>query len=84
MSLLIIAIFFGAMGWLAIRNFTLLGFFALPVLSYNFYHIFRQKEGEINHAKENGIAVLYVILMSLVFREIFNMYRRMAGRAESG
>lgn len=66
-SLLIIALLFGALGWLAIRNFTLLGFFAFPVLSYNFYHIFKQKEGEMNYAKENGIAVLYIILAVLSF-----------------
>ena len=66
-SILIIATFFSALGWLAIRNFTLLGFFALPILSYNFYHIFRQKEGEINHVKENGIAVLYIILAVVGF-----------------
>lgn len=59
----IFAIFFGVIGWLAIRNFTLLGFFALPVLSHNSGNVFRQKPGEINFAKENGIAVLYIMLM---------------------
>src|SRR4030042_5197636 len=59
------SIFFGILGWVAIRNFTLLGFFALPVLAYNFHNIFRQKEGETNLAKENGIAVLYIILAAV-------------------
>jgi hypothetical protein len=66
-SILITAVFFGALGWLAIRNFTLLGFFALPILSYNFYNIFRQKKGETNYAKENGVAVLYIVLAALGF-----------------
>jgi len=58
----IFSIFFGVLGWVAIRNFTLLGFFALPALAYNFQAVFGQKKGEINIAKENGIAVLYIIL----------------------
>ncbi len=56
------AVFFGLMGWLAIRNFTLLGFFALPILVHNFQGAFGQKEGERNVAKENGMAVLYIVM----------------------
>jgi len=62
---LLFSIFFGAMGWIAIRNFTLLGYFALPVLAYNFHNIFKQKEGETNLVKENGIAALYIILAAI-------------------
>ncbi|OGI34116.1 MAG: hypothetical protein A2420_04790, partial [Candidatus Moranbacteria bacterium RIFOXYC1_FULL_44_13] len=59
---LIFSLLFGILGWMAIRNFTLLGFFALPVLAYNFQAVFGQKKGEISIAKENGIAVLYIIV----------------------
>ncbi len=57
------SVFFGILGWMAIRNFTLLGFFALPALAYNFQGVFKQKEGETNLAKENGVAVLYIIVV---------------------
>jgi len=59
----IFSVFFGVLGWMAIRNFTLLGFFTLPVLAYNFHSILGQKEGEKNLAKEKGIAILYIILV---------------------
>ncbi|MDD5489573.1 MAG: hypothetical protein PHP25_02760 [Candidatus Moranbacteria bacterium] len=62
---LIFAVFFGVMGWVAIRNFTLLGFFALPVLAYNCHAVFGQKEGEKNFAKENGIAILYITVAAI-------------------
>ena len=58
-------IFFGFLGWLAIRNFTLLGFFALPILAYNFYSVLGQKKSEANAAKESGVAVLYIILIAV-------------------
>jgi hypothetical protein len=57
------SVFFGILGWMAIRNFTLLGFFALPALAYNFQGVFKQKEGETNLAKENGVAALYIIVV---------------------
>jgi hypothetical protein len=60
---LIFSVFFGVLGWMAIRNFTLLGFFALPVLAYNFSSFLGQKEGERNLVKEKGIAILYIILV---------------------
>lgn len=62
---LFIAVFFGVMGWVSIRNLSLLGFFALPVMSHNFHSIFRQNKNETNLAKENGIAVLYIVLIIL-------------------
>lgn len=62
---LLFSIFFGILGWMAIRNFTLLGFFALPALAYNFHAVFRQKEGETNLAKENGVAILYIIVAAI-------------------
>ncbi|MDP1845349.1 MAG: hypothetical protein Q8L09_01210 [Candidatus Moranbacteria bacterium] len=65
---LIFAIFFGTIGWLAIRNFTLLGFFALPVLALNFENIFTPNQKDNLPAKENGIAVAFIaIAMIAIF-----------------
>lgn len=33
-----LAVVFSAMAWMALRNFTLFGFFAIPILAYIFYH----------------------------------------------
>lgn len=57
---LVFAIFFGVIGWLAIRNFTLLGFFALPILALNFENIFTPSQKDNPPAKENGLAVMYI------------------------
>jgi len=62
---LLMAIFFGAIGWMALRNFSLLGLFALPVLAYVYSVIFRQKKEEMNIAKENGITMLYIVVILL-------------------
>jgi hypothetical protein len=64
---IIMAIFFGTLGWMALRNFSLLGFFALPLIAYLYFNIFRQKTGEVNIAKEYGTVFLYfsVILIGL-------------------
>ena len=63
----LLAIFFGIIGWMALRNFTLLGLLALPILGHLYFNVFRQYAGEINIAKEYGITILYiaVILMGL-------------------
>jgi hypothetical protein len=58
----IFAIFFSAMGWLAIRNFTLLGFFALPILASNLENIFTPGRKDNLPAKENGLAVIYIVI----------------------
>jgi hypothetical protein len=58
----IFAIFFGAIGWLAIRNFTMLGFFALPILASNFEKIFTPSRKDNPPAKENGLAAAYIMV----------------------
>ncbi len=58
----IIGLFFGILGWAAIRNFTLLGFFALPVLAWNMGGIFLSEGKEKNPAKENGLAVFHILI----------------------
>ena len=62
---LIFAIFFGTIGWLAIRNFTMLGFFALPILAANFENIFTPGKKDNLLAKENGIAVAFIAIAAL-------------------
>lgn len=57
---LLFAFFFGVIGWMAIRNFTLLGFFALPILAANFENIFTPNRKDNSPAKENGLAVVYI------------------------
>jgi len=58
-----LAVFFGVIGWIAIRNFTLLGFFALPILAANFENIFTPSQRDNSPAKESGIAVAYIFLV---------------------
>jgi hypothetical protein len=62
---LIFAIFFGVMGWLAIRNFTLLGFFALPILALNFENIFTPNQKDNLPAKENGLVVAFIAIITV-------------------
>ncbi|MFH0929905.1 MAG: hypothetical protein V1814_01495 [Candidatus Moraniibacteriota bacterium] len=69
---LIFAIFFGTIGWLAIRNFTLLGFFALPILALNFENIFTPNQKDNLPAKENGIAVVFIVIATVA---IFANYK---------
>jgi hypothetical protein len=71
-ALLMLSIFFGAIGWLAIRNFTLLGFFALPILAINFKELFPKIEDKMSLAKENAVAFLYIILAVLGFWGNYN------------
>lgn len=56
------ALFFGITGWMAIRNFTLLGLFALPILAANFNGIFTPNEKNNLPAKENGLALAYILV----------------------
>jgi hypothetical protein len=79
-ALLMLSVFFGAIGWIAIRNFTLLGVFALPVLAINFSELFPKDGVKINIAKENAIAVLYIALTVLIF---LGNYRYISAHFES-
>ncbi|HLM84289.1 MAG TPA: hypothetical protein VK254_03720 [Candidatus Bathyarchaeia archaeon] len=62
---LAVSVFFGAIGFLALRNFSLIGLFALPILSWTYFAVFQQKKGEMNIAKENGAGVLFVLIAIL-------------------
>jgi hypothetical protein len=59
---LLFALFFGITGWMAIRNFTSLGLFALPILSANFEGIFTPNKKNNLPAKENGLALAYILI----------------------
>lgn len=56
------AFFFGVLGWMQIRNFTLLGFFALPILAFNFQNIFTPDRRDNPPAKESGLAAVYILV----------------------
>jgi hypothetical protein len=62
---LMFALFFGITGWVAIRNFSLLGFFALPILAANLNGIFSPNKKENLPAKENGLAMVYIVVCIL-------------------
>jgi hypothetical protein len=70
-----LAVFFGAIGWIQIRNFTFLGFFALPILAVNFQSIFTPDRSDNPPAKENGVAVMYIF--AFIFA-IFTNYQFVA------
>ncbi len=59
---LLFALCFGSLGWLAIRNFTLLGFFALPILAANAEGLFSIREKERSPARENGLTIFYAFV----------------------
>jgi hypothetical protein len=60
----LLGIFFVFMGLVQIRNLTLLGFFALPVLASQSTKIFSIKEGKgKGMAKENALTLLYITLV---------------------
>lgn len=60
----LIGTFFGAIGLIQIRNFTILGFFALPILASQSGKIFSVKAGkEKGLAKENALTLFYITLV---------------------
>ena len=59
---LLAAVFFCAIGWIQIRNFTIFGFFALPILAVNFQNIFTPNRTDNAPAKENGLAAMYIFI----------------------
>ncbi len=59
----LIGLFFGILGWMAIRNLTLFGFFALPILAGNIGGIFSLGKKEKNPARESGITLLYIFIL---------------------
>ncbi len=77
----LLALFFGALGWLAIRNFTLLGLFTLPVLAFNFENVFTPSRAHNSPVKENGIAIAYICLAAIaVFSNFQFISAHSAGR----
>ncbi len=69
-----LALLWSVMSWLAIRNFTLFGFFALPVISYNISQGLKQKR-----RKEEIVKSLVIIFLALAVFLItfFTHYQRL-------
>ena len=54
------------MSWLAIRNFTLFGFFALPMIAYNLKEGFRLDKQDKASKKFSFETILLVVFLGLV------------------
>lgn len=67
---------FGLMGWLAIRNFALFGFFALPIIAYNLKKIFAflVLKDKIK-CETTKINFIFASLFLLVFFIVFLVYK---------
>ncbi|MDD3487325.1 MAG: hypothetical protein PHF35_03040 [Candidatus Moranbacteria bacterium] len=57
---LVFGVFFGAIAWTSLRNFSLFGFTALPALSYILFRIFKKKGNQFDQAKEYGSGLLAI------------------------
>jgi len=67
LSLFIFAVSFGTIGGLAIRNLSLFGFFALPILSYNTWEIIKKKFPEKKETLKLPIFVLAIAIFAVTF-----------------
>jgi len=68
---LILAVIFSTLGWLAIRNFTLFGLFALPIVACNLRHIFNSKVFR-NLTAKTGLIFLSLAVFGLTFLTQFD------------
>jgi hypothetical protein len=62
-SYLLAAVFFSLLGWIMIRNFTLLGYFAFPILAYNLSESLLEGRKETAEMRDNVITVFYIFLL---------------------
>lgn len=69
-SFALIGVAVGIMGWLAIRNFTLFGLFALPIIAYNLKEALAPKINLESWAVKFG--VLFLSLVILIFYLVNN------------
>ncbi len=74
-----LAIVFGAMGCLAIRNFTIFGFFALPIIAYNLKNIFGNFVGSATPKKGVALPTPLIIFLSLLIflLSFFTQYQKL-------
>ena len=59
-----LAVFFSALGWFAIRNFTIFGFFALLIISFNFNKVLKIKMKSLNAKLAFAFVSLAILLIS--------------------
>lgn len=71
---LILALVFSAMGWLAIRNFALFGFFALPIAAGNLASTFNLKPKTVNWLNRTVLTTLTLIVLITVSGELNALY----------
>lgn len=69
---LILAIVWSVLGWLAIRNFTVFGLFALPILAYNIKNSFYKK----NRFKSPNAKMFFVFASLTIFLIILVNYNQ--------
>jgi hypothetical protein len=63
-----LAVVFGAMAWLAIRNFTIFAFFALPIIAYNIRKTIRSRKTVRSWTPNSlGVQLLTVVLALAIF-----------------
>jgi len=67
LSGLILTFFISYFGWTAVRNFTLFGFFALPVISLNLNGITKKRTDEHNPLRYFLVSSLAVLLIFILF-----------------
>lgn len=77
-----LALLWSIMSWLAIRNFTLFGFFALPIISYNISQGLQLKKRKKEAVKSLVIVFLALSVLLITF---FTQYQRLPlGQGEFG
>jgi hypothetical protein len=63
---LVFTIFFSYLGWSAVRNFTVFGLFAVPIISANLSGFIKRKEDELEHFTTASLAVVVLLLLFLI------------------
>jgi hypothetical protein len=73
-----LGIFFGTIAWTALRNFSLLGFAALPILGFVYFNIFKKRGNEFDLAREYAAGLLFI---SVAILGIFSNYQFVAAHS---
>jgi len=66
----ILAIVWSILGWLAIRNFTMFGLFALPIIAYNVKNLLNKK----NKLKSFNSKLVFIFISFAIFFISFTVY----------
>ena len=65
-----LAVVWSTLGWLAIRNFTMFGLFALPIIAYNVKNLLGKK----NKLKSLNAKILFIFVSLALFLTVFVNY----------